>query len=109
MRNLNAQQMKKTFEPLKVEIKGSENLPQGKGILFIYNHLENHPYFTVADGFQITLDSHFISSLIVYKYYGQPGTRVVRHSLPHEINHKRYFDRLILLGFTQKISQLTTW
>lgn len=92
-RNLSAQQMKKTFEPLKVEIKGSENLPQGKGIIFIYNHLENHPYFTAADGFQITLDSHFISSLIVYKYYGQPGTRVVRHSLPNEINHKRYFDR----------------
>lgn len=92
-RILSAQQMQKAFEALRVQIKGSENLPHGKGIVFIYNHLENHPYFTAAEGFQITLDSHFISSIILQKYYGQPGTRVVRHSLPNETNHKLYFDR----------------
>lgn len=92
-RALSARHIQKIFSTIGVEIKGSENLPSDQGIIFIYNHLHNHPYFTVADGFQITLDSHFISSMILNRYYNNPGIRVVRHSLSEEENHKRYYDR----------------
>lgn len=93
VRFLSAQHIQNAFHPLEPQIKGSENLPNEKGTIFIYNHLQNHPYFTVAEHFQITLDSHFISSFILNKYYKNPGIRVVRHSLPEEINHKRYYDK----------------
>ena len=93
LRRESAQQLRKAFQPLKVEIRGSENLPYEQGVIFIYNHLDNHPYLTVATNFQITLDSHFISSVILDKYYQNPGTRVVRESLPSESNHKAYYDR----------------
>ena len=48
----------------------------------------------MAEEFQITLDSHFITSLILNKYYNQTGSRVARFSLNSEINHKFYYDRL---------------
>lgn len=92
-RTLSAQQMQRAFSSVGVKIKGSENLPSEQGVIFIYNHLHNHTFFTVAQDFQITLDSHFISSVILEKYYKNPGTRVVRHSLPNEKNHKRYYDK----------------
>ena len=63
-------------------------------MIFIYNHLDNHPYYTVDDDFQITLDSHFISSLILNKYYQDPGIRVSRYSLEGEKNHHAYYNRL---------------
>jgi len=93
IRTRSAKQMQKAFSTIDVEIKGSENLPTEQGVIFIYNHLLNHPFFTVAKGFQITLDSHFISSVILEKYYNNPGTRVVRHALPEEENHKSYYDK----------------
>jgi len=65
MRALSAKQVQKAFSSVRVEIKGSENLPSEQGVIFIYNHLRNHPFFTVAEDFQITLDSHFISSSIL--------------------------------------------
>ena len=82
------------FAMTNVQIKGSEYLPYQKNVIFIYNHLNNHPYYTEAEGFQITLDSHFISSVILDKYYKDSGVRVVRHSLPEEDNHLRYYQRL---------------
>ena len=93
IRTRSAKQMQKAFSTIDVEIKGSENLPTEQGVIFIYNHLLNHPFFTVAKDFQITLDSHFISSVILEKYYNNPGTRVVRHALPEEENHKSYYDK----------------
>lgn len=90
-RKLSARHMQKAFSAVGVEIKGSENLPSEQGVIFIYNHLHNHPFFTVAEGFQITLDSHFIS-MILDRYYKNAGTRIVRHSLPEEENHKSYYD-----------------
>ena len=58
----------------------------------------NHPFLKVDDSFQITLDSHFVSSKILYKYYKNPGFRVTRFSLENEFNHKKYYDRL---GYTK--------
>ena len=93
IRKRSAKQIQKAFAKVNVEIKGSENLPTEQGVIFIYNHLLNHPFFTVAKDFQITLDSHFISSVLLEKYYKNPGTRVVRHALPDEENHKSYYDK----------------
>ena len=93
IRKRSATQIQKAFAKVNVEIKGSENLPTEQGVIFIYNHLHNHTFFTVAKDFQITLDSHFISSVLLEKYYKNPGTRVVRHALPYEENHKSYYDK----------------
>ena len=84
----------KAFSLTNIQIKGSEYLPYEKNSIFIYNHLNNHSYYTEDEGFQITLDSHFISSMVLYKYYKDSGTRVVRYSLPYEKNHKAYYERL---------------
>jgi len=40
------------------------------------------------------LDSHFISGLILNKYYQDPGIRVSRYSLKGEKNHHAYYNRL---------------
>ena len=86
--------MRNAFSLINYQIKGSEYLPYEKNSIFIYNHLNNHPYYTEDEGFQITLDSHFISSMILDKYYKNSGIRVVRHSLQEEYNHRVYYDRL---------------
>ena len=92
IRRLSATQIQEIFKDLDIEIKGSEHLPYEQNAIFIYNHLDNHPSLLVADDFQITLDSHFISSML-YKYYKNPGTRVARHSLPNEKSHSGYYDK----------------
>ena len=94
VRLLSSKLTKEAFSHVNFQILGSENLPYSSNCIFIYNHLDNHPGYTVADGFQITLDSHFVTSLILNKYYNQTGNRVARFSLDSEINHKAYYDRL---------------
>ena len=89
----NANKVRELFKEVDVQVEGTENLPSERGSIFIYNHLNNHPELEVGDKFQITLDSHFISS-IIHTYYGNPGIRVTRHSLPNEKNHRMYYDRL---------------
>jgi lysophospholipase L1-like esterase/1-acyl-sn-glycerol-3-phosphate acyltransferase len=86
--------IREAFSMADIQIKGSEYLPYQKNAIFIYNHLNNHAYYTEDEGFQITLDSHFISSMILEKYYKDSGIRVVRHSLPEEDNHRTYYERL---------------
>ena len=63
----NARRVQDLFKEVRVQIKGSEHLPYERGSIFIYNHLNNHPEMIVGDQFQITLDSHFISSML-YNY-----------------------------------------
>ena len=94
IRELCSQQIKAAFTKTHFQIKGSEYLPYEKNVIFIYNHLSNDPYFTVDNDFQITLDSHFISCFILDKYYKDSGVRVVRHSLPDELQNKAYYERL---------------
>ena len=89
-----AHRMVAAFNLINYQIKGSENLPYKSGTIFIYNHLINHPYFTVDENFQLTLDSHFISSKILYNYYKDPGNRLVRHAIDNELNHQAYYDAL---------------
>ena len=86
--------IREAFSIADFHIKGSEYLPYQKNAIFIYNHLNNHAYYSEDEGFQITLDSHFISSMILDKYYKDSGIRVVRHSLPEEDNHRTYYERL---------------
>ena len=94
VRLISSKLTKEAFSNVNFQILGSENLPYNSNCIFIYNHLDNHPSYTVADEFQITLDSHFVTSLILNKYYNQTGNRVARYSLNSEINHKSYYDRL---------------
>ena len=74
------------------DLRGTENLPPESGIIFIYNHISNNPNYTLEDDFQITLDSHFISSMISQNYYKKPGVRVIRHSLDNEKKHSEYYN-----------------
>ena len=94
IRSLSSKKIQEAFSKTKYEIHGSENLPKKGNLIFIYNHLNNHPLYSVADNFQITLDSHFISSMVIDRYYNNPGIRVSRLSLPNEKFHKNYYDKL---------------
>ena len=94
IRSLSSKKIQEAFSKVKYEIHGSENLPSEGNLIFIYNHLNNHPLYSVAENFQITLDSHFISSMIIDKYYDKTGIRVSRLSLPNEKFHKIYYDKL---------------
>lgn len=94
IRSLSSKKIQEAFSKTKYEIHGSENLPSKGNLIFIYNHLNNHPLYSVAENFQITLDSHFISSMVIDRYYNNPGIRVSRLSLPNEKFHKNYYDKL---------------
>ena len=97
IRSICSKKTQKAFSKVNYEIRGSENLPKKQSSIFIYNHLDNHPDYIVSDKFQITLDSHFISSMILDKYYGNPGIRVSRYSLKNEKSHNNYYNKLNLI------------
>ena len=88
-----ANEFLKIFSNIKFILKGTENLPYESNSIFIYNHLNNHQNYSVFNDFQITLDSHFITSIILEKYYKNPGNRVVRCSLGEEKNHFKYYEK----------------
>lgn len=94
IRTMAARQFTGVFEHVPYVVKGLENLPDEPGHVFIYNHLLNHPYTTLPNHFQITLDSHFISSMILYGKYGEAGIRVVRVPRAEEYGHAYYYERL---------------
>lgn len=91
-REFSAKSILELFKLNKFYLGGTENLPKKKGFIIIYNHLLNHNKYLLKDDFQITLDSHFISSVISFNYYKNPGIRVIRHSLKNEFNHKLYYN-----------------
>ena len=88
-----AEYLQKIFSLNKYDLLGTENLPLKSGVVFIYNHISNNDEYLLKNEFQITLDSHFISSMVSYKYYKSPGVRIIRHSLPHEIEHAKYYNK----------------
>ncbi|WP_221413397.1 1-acyl-sn-glycerol-3-phosphate acyltransferase [Marinoscillum sp. 108] len=94
VRKISATAYMKIFDHQDHIIKGQENLPEKSGNIFIYNHLRNHTYNTLPNQFQITLDSHFISSMVLMKKYGDPGLRIVRVGLSKEFAHQEYYQRL---------------
>ena len=75
-------------------VEGWQYLPPKPGFLVLMNHLSNHPENTLPNRFQLTLDTHFVSAMILYPSYGDAPVRVVRQAAPDEIGHRRYFDRL---------------
>lgn len=89
-----AKATRKLFSELDYFIEGKENLPDDPGHIFIYNHLLNPTYYTLVNNFQITLDSHFISGLILDEKYGEPGIRTVRIGKGQEYGHQDYYERL---------------
>jgi hypothetical protein len=82
------------FERTSYRIAGQENLPETGGNLVIMNHLENHPDTQLPNDFRLTLDTHFVSSMILYKRYGEAPIRVIRKPPLGWYGHQQYFDRL---------------
>lgn len=94
LRILSSSKFTEVFENVPYVVEGWENLPENTGNIFIFNHLLNHPYNTLPNNFQLTLDSHFVSSMILYRRYGDPGIRVVRVPRADEYGHQGYYERL---------------
>lgn len=82
------------FNHVDYKIQGWNHLPEKGGHIFIYNHLKNHPYNTLPNNFQVTLDSHFISAKICFVKYQDAGLRVVRVGKDIEYGHQEYYEKL---------------
>ena len=87
-------EFRKLFKQVDHMIEGEKNLPRESGHIFIMNHIVNHPDNTLPNDFQLTLDTHFVSCMLLSRKYGEPPVRVVRKSHPEEYGHQKYFDRL---------------
>ena len=94
VRKLCARGFREAFGRIRYVIEGERHLPATPGHIFIFNHLKNHEYNTLPNNFQLTLDSHFVSAMILDRRYGDSGIRVVRHSRGTEYGHQAYYDRL---------------
>ncbi|MEM9895655.1 MAG: cyclic nucleotide-binding domain-containing protein [Bacteroidota bacterium] len=103
-----AQATRELFKKLRFSIKGKENLPNDSGHIFIYNHLLNPPEYTLGNNFQITLDSHFISGLILDPHYDKPGIRTVRIGKGQEYGHQDYYEKLGYINVYTKDSDNIT-
>ena len=84
----------KLYDKLDYVIQGEERLPDTPGHIFIMNHLVNHPDNTLPNRFQLTLDTHFVSAMLLLPKYGQAPIRVIRKSQSTEFGHQKYYDRL---------------
>jgi CRP-like cAMP-binding protein len=94
VRHLSCQAFKRVFESARYVIRGVEHLPARPGNIFILNHLISHPYHALANGFEFSLDTHFVSAMILEPQYGDSGVRVVRRGRGGEHGHHSYYDRL---------------
>lgn len=82
------------FEKLDYRISGEDQLPGTAGNIVIMNHLENHMDTMLPNEFRLTLDSHFVSSMILFRKYGEAPIRVVRKPELGWYGYQQYFDRL---------------
>lgn len=98
----------KVFKNVPYIIEGWDNLPDKTGNIFIYNHLINDAHYTLNNNFQITLDSHFLSAMVLYKKYGEPGIRTVRIGQGQEYGHQNYYNNLGYINVYTKESEQTT-
>ena len=94
VRKLCARGFRSAFGRMRYVVEGERNLPEAPGSIFIFNHLKNHRHNTLPNNFQLTLDSHFVSAMILDPRYGDSGIRVVRHSRGTEYGHQDYYNRL---------------
>ena len=101
-----AEKLKDVFDHISIHIEGEENLPIEAGNIFIYNHLLNHPVYTLNNRFQLTLDSHFISAMILHKWYQDPGIRTVRFGKSSEYGHQDYYENLGFINVYTRDSDL---
>jgi CRP-like cAMP-binding protein len=82
------------FDDLPHVVAGQEHLPAQTGSIIVMNHLSNHAANALPNRFVLTLDTHFVSSMLLYQHYGQAPVRVIRAAGPREYGHRRYYDRL---------------
>jgi CRP-like cAMP-binding protein len=82
------------FGHIEHRIAGLDRLPPTPGSLVLCNHLSSHPITSLPNGFSLIPDTHFVSSMILYRTYGRAPVRVVRDSHWHEAGHARYYARL---------------
>ncbi len=82
------------FAHTEHRIVGLDRLPPAPGGIVLCNHLRGHPSTRLPNGFSLILDTHFVSSMILYRTYGRAPVRVVRDSRWHEAGHARYYARL---------------
>ena len=96
VRKVCARGFRDAYRLVRYVVAGEEDLPKTSGhiFIFIFNHLKNHEYNTLPNNFQLTLDSHFVSAVILDPRYGDSGIRVVRKSRGTEYGHQNYYDRL---------------
>jgi CRP-like cAMP-binding protein len=100
--NLSAEEVRKRsmiaflelFDRLSWRTAGEELLPRDAGNIVIMNHLENHMDTMLPNEFRLTLDSHFVSSVILFRRYGEAPIRVVRKPEMGWFGYQQYFDRL---------------
>ena len=108
IRNKSAVEFSKVFSNTRYEIRGEQYLPDTTGHIYIMNHLVSHPYHKLSNGFEFSLDTHFVSSMILYKKYGDAGIRVVRKSRYGEYGHDAYYRRLGHIYVYTQESELKT-
>ena len=84
----------RAFDQVPYVIKGMENLPKEPQTIFIYNHLASCPQNVLANGHAFSIDSHFVSTKILYPRYGDGGQRIVRASRNTEFWRNGYYSRL---------------
>ena len=94
IRRRSMQAFTKVFDRLSWRVSGEENLPSQPGNIVIMNHLENHMETMLPNEFRLTLDSHFVSSMILYRHYREAPIRVIRKPELGWFGYQQYFDRL---------------
>jgi CRP-like cAMP-binding protein len=94
LRRRSCEKFAELFGATEYVIRGEENLPDGPGHIFVMNHLSNHLDNMLPNDFILTLDTHFVSSMVLLKKYGEAPVRVVRKSDPGEYGHQKFYDRL---------------
>ncbi|MES9990373.1 MAG: cyclic nucleotide-binding domain-containing protein [Candidatus Thiodiazotropha sp.] len=82
------------FQQTRYRLAGEEHLPDTTGHLFIMNHLENHTDNMLPNDFRLTLDTHFVSSMLIYSKYHEAPIRVIRKPELDWYGFQQYFDRL---------------
>ncbi len=88
--------MQHAFEEAPYVIDGIENLPDDAGFVAIYNHLACNKQYQLPNNFEFTLDSHFVSSILMRRF-GTPGLRIVKTSDSDEFWHRGYYGRILTL------------
>jgi lysophospholipase L1-like esterase/CRP-like cAMP-binding protein len=91
-----AEAMRHTFEEVPYVIEGMENFPDHGGFIVVYNHLAGYKEYKLPNNHEFTLDSHFVSSLLMRRF-GTPGLRVVKNSDSGEFWHRGYFGRILTI------------